>query len=71
MVRWIIFILIYSILTVYGFQAIKTVTKLNWVHYVFIAIAVIVAGNFIYQFSIASEGRVLNPSKSYAFGILL
>ena len=71
MVRWIIFILIYSILTVYGFQAIKTVTKLSWIHYLFIAIAVIVASNFIYQFSIASEGRVLNPSKSYAFGILL
>lgn len=71
MLRWIIFILIYSLLTVYGFQAIKTVTKLNWIHYLFIAIAIIVAGNFIYQFSIGSEGRVLNPSKSYAFGILL
>ena len=30
-----------------------------------------VAGNFIYQFSIGAEGRVLSPAKSYAFGFLL
>lgn len=69
--RWIIFILIYTLFSVYGFQAIKTVTKLSWLHYLFIVIAVVVAGNFIYQFSIASEGRVLNPIKSYSFGFLL
>ncbi|WP_323789303.1 metallophosphoesterase [Psychroserpens sp.] len=71
MIRWIIFILIYSLFSVYGYQAIKTVTKLSWLHYLFIAIALIVAGNFVYQFSIGSEGRVLNPAKSYAFGFLL
>ncbi|WP_456438477.1 metallophosphoesterase [Psychroserpens sp.] len=71
MTRWIIFILIYSLFSVYGFQAIKTVTKLSWLHYLFIAIAILVVGNFIYQFSIGSEGRVLNPAKSYAFGFLL
>ena len=71
MIRWVIFILIYSLFSVYGYQAIKTVTKLSWLHYLFIAIAVVVAGNFIYQFSIGSEGRDLNPAKSYAFGFLL
>ncbi|MCD2258618.1 metallophosphoesterase [Psychroserpens luteolus] len=71
MVRWIIFILIYSLFSFYGFQAVKTVTKATWIHYLFIAIALIIAGNFIYQFSIGSEGRVLNPAKSYAFGFLL
>jgi len=71
MLRWIIFIFIYIVFAVYGFQAIKTVTKASWIHYVFIAVTLIVAGNFIYQFSIGSEGRVLNPAKSYAFGFLL
>ena len=33
--------------------------------------ALLVLGNFIYQFSTGSEGRVLSPSKSYAFGFLL
>jgi predicted MPP superfamily phosphohydrolase len=71
MLRWIIFILIYSFFSVYGFQAIKTVTRLSWIHYLFIAISVVVAVNFIYQFSSGSDGRVLNPIKSYAFGLLL
>ncbi|MFD2914989.1 metallophosphoesterase [Psychroserpens luteus] len=71
MLRWIIFVVIYIIFSFYGLQAVKTVTKASALHYLFIFIAVIVAGNFIYQFSIGAEGRVLNPSKSYAFGVLL
>jgi uncharacterized protein len=71
MTRWIIFIVIYAVFTIYGFQAIKTVTKQSWLHYTFIAIALLVIGNFIFQFTTSSEGRVLNPAKSYAFGFLL
>ena len=71
MTRWIIFIIIYVLFTIYGFQAIKTVTKQSWVHYVFIAVALIVLGNFIFQFTTSAEGRVLSPIKSYAFGFLL
>ncbi|SEP77282.1 hypothetical protein SAMN05421824_0274 [Hyunsoonleella jejuensis] len=71
MLRWIIFILFYLFISFYGFQAIKTVTKSAWVHYIFIALALIIAGNFIIQFTVYSEGRVLNPAKSYAFGFLL
>jgi predicted MPP superfamily phosphohydrolase len=71
MLRWIIFIVVYTLLVSYGFQAIKTVTKQPVIHYIFIAIALIVVGNFIFQFTTASEGRVLSPIKSYAFGFLL
>lgn len=71
MLRWIIFVLVYILLSFYGFQAIKTLTKASWIHYLFIAISLIVVGNFIYQFSVGSEGRVLNPTQSYAFGFLL
>ena len=71
MLRWIIFILVYVILTIYSFQAIKTITKSTWVYYVFFAIALAIAGNFLFQFLSSSEGRVLNPAKSYAFGFLL
>ena len=71
MIRWIIFIIIYVLFTIYGFQAIKTVTKQTWIHYLFIAIALIVVGNFIFQFTTSAEGRVLSPIKSYAFGFLL
>ncbi len=71
MTRWIIFIIIYILLTAYGFQAIKTITKQSWIHYLFLGIAVIVVGNFIFQFTVTGEGRVLSPAKSYAFGFLL
>ena len=71
MTRWIIFTVIYVLLTIYGFQAIKTVTKYSWIHILYVTIAIIVALNFIYQFTGATEGRVLSPIKSYAFGFLL
>ena len=71
MTRWIIFIVIYVLLTIYGFQAIKTITKQSWIHYLFLGLALLVVGNFLIQFTIYSEGRVLNPAKSYALGFLL
>lgn len=71
MIRWILFAILFIILTIYGFQAVRTVTKQTWVYYLFFGVAIIVAGNFIFQFAIGSEGRVLTPRKSYAFGFLL
>lgn len=71
MIRWILFAILFILLTLYGFQAVKTVTKQTWVYYLFFGIAIIVAGNFIFQFALSSEGRVLTPRKSYAFGFLL
>ncbi|MFL1012441.1 metallophosphoesterase [Flavisericum labens] len=71
MLRWILFILFYAVIVFYGFQAVKTITKTPWINYLFIVMAVIIAGNFIIQFTVYSEGRVLNPAKSYAFGFLL
>ncbi len=71
MLRWIIFAIILFFITFYGFQAIKTVSKSPWIHYLFIGVAVLVVGNFIIQFTISTEGRVLSPAKSYAFGFLL
>ena len=71
MIRWVIFIIIYVIIDLYSFQAIKTITKKRWIHYLHVAISLIVVGYFIYQFVQPSEGRVLTPEKSYAFGFLI
>lgn len=71
MLRWVLFTIFYILITLYGFQAIRTITRNAWFHYVFIAIAIIIAGNLIIQFSMGSGGRVLSPSKSYAFGFIL
>ncbi|MGI9552408.1 MAG: metallophosphoesterase [Aurantibacter sp.] len=72
MLRWIIFIAIYSLLGFYVLQALKTVTKHQWVYYAATIISLLVLGNFIYQFTYGEEpGRVLSRAKSYAFGLLL
>jgi len=72
MLRWIVFIAIYCIMGYYSLQAIKTATRFPWVYYAFMLIAVLVVGNFLYQFTFGeSEGRVLSGPKSYAFGFLL
>jgi len=71
MLRWIIFITFYSVITFYGFQALKTLIKHNWIYYVFFGVALLIIGNFLYQFLGPSEGRVLTPAKSYAFGFII
>ena len=72
MLRWIIFLVIYIIVDWYAFQAIKTVTKLQWVYWLFWLMSALVLGNFIYQIFINTDGlRVLTPIKSYALGFLI
>ncbi|MGA1226345.1 MAG: metallophosphoesterase [Tamlana sp.] len=71
MLRWIIFLIFFTVISIYGVQAIRTVVKSTWFYYVFFGIAIIIIGNFLSQFLSPSEGRVLTPSKSYAFGVLL
>lgn len=71
MLRWIIFAIFFFFITFYGFQAIRTVSKSLWIHYLFLGVGLLVVGNFIIQFALSSEGRVLSPIKSYAFGFLL
>jgi hypothetical protein len=71
MLRWIIFAFVYIFLVVYGYQAIKTLTKNKWIYLVFIGLALLVVGNFVFEFTITSDSRVLSQPKSEAFGFLL
>ena len=72
MLRWIVFIVIYLVMGFYTLQALKTATRFPWVYYAFMALSLLVLGNFIYQFTMGGEaGRVLSRPKSYAFGFLI
>ncbi len=72
MLRWIIFIIIYLVMGFYALQALKTVTRFPYIYYAFMALSLLVIGNFVYQFTWGEEaGRVLSRPKSYAFGFLL
>jgi predicted MPP superfamily phosphohydrolase len=56
----------------YSLQAIKTASRFPWVYYSFMALGLLVLGNFVYQFTFGdSDGSVLNRPKSYAFGFLI
>ncbi|MFD1062353.1 metallophosphoesterase [Winogradskyella litorisediminis] len=68
----VIFIILCILMIVYGYQAIKTITKQNWALYLYFGIVILIVGNLFYQlFSSPVEGRVLTPIKSYAFGFVL
>ena len=69
--RWIVFTIIYILLVVYGYQAIKTLTKNKWIYIAFVGLSILIVGNFIFQFTVASDSRVLSQPKSLAFGYLL
>ena len=72
MLRWIIFVVVYLVLGFYTLQALKTATRYPWVYYTFMALSLLVLGNFIYQFTFGGgPGRVLSRPKSYAFGFLI
>lgn len=72
MLRWIVFFIVYLAMGLYTLQALKSGTRYPWLHYLYIFIALLILGNFIYQFTMGDEtGRVLNKPKSYAFGFLL
>ena len=60
MIRWLLFILVYILLCLYTLQALRSGTRLPWVHYLYIAISLVVLGNFIYQFT-WGEALVCKP----------
>lgn len=72
MLRWILFVIVYTVLSFYALQALKTATRYPWVYYLYMLVSLLVLGNFIYQFTFGeADGRVLSRPKSYAFGFLL
>ena len=72
MLRWIVFIIVYLPMGLYTLQALKSGTRYPWLHYLYMVIALVILGNFIYQFTVNDEsGKVLSRPLSYAFGFLL
>lgn len=72
MVRWIIFLGMYAAFGFYTFQALRTVTKNQWIYALFILSSLLVVGNFVYQFSAGdTPNRVFDHGRSMAFGFLI
>lgn len=71
MLRWIIFISIYFLIDIYAFQAIKTVSKSQWLYWLYFIISIVLLGLFIYQLTGGVHGRQMTPSRMYTFGFFL
>jgi predicted MPP superfamily phosphohydrolase len=69
MLRWIIPIVLYILVDIYAFQAVKTISKNPILHGLYVLISVIVLGLFIYAVS-SGEART-NPRLMYVFGAFL
>lgn len=67
LVRSIVFILIYILLSFYAFQAFKNVTKQQWVYWLYLVIMVAAMGNMIYHFFLGPDAaREMTRPKTYA-----
>jgi len=69
--RWFIFIIIYILVDIYAFQAIKTITKSPWLHGLYVFISLAVLAGLIYELSFLGSGKMMQPPKMYFFGIFL
>lgn len=69
--RWIIFIVIYLLFNIYSFQALKTVTKSNWIFAVYILLSLAILANFIYQWTQPNPGGGFTGGRGYSLGFLL
>ncbi|MCF4100211.1 metallophosphoesterase [Gillisia sp. M10.2A] len=69
--RWLIFICFYIVIDIYAFQAVKTLTKNNWIHISFIVVSLIVLANFIFQFNQPNPAGGFSGGRAYAIGLVL
>ncbi|MBP0905774.1 metallophosphoesterase [Mariniflexile gromovii] len=71
MLRWVFFLVIFIIIDIYAFQAVKTITKNSWIHILYWLISLVVVGNFIYHYYGTNKSDGLNHAHAFAFGFLL
>ncbi|WP_310992968.1 metallophosphoesterase [Aequorivita marina] len=69
--RWFIFIVLYILVDIYAFQAVKTLTKNPWVYGVYVFLSVAILGVLVYEITTLGKGKVLDINTMYAFGLFL
>lgn len=69
--RQLIVVFIFLLFEWYAFQAIRTLTKNQWILLLFWTIGLMAILNLAYQFNIGPKTQNLNPNRNYAIGILM
>ena len=71
MFRWIVFLIVFGVLDWYAFQALKTVTKNNWLYAIYWVLTFFVVGNFVYNYYDFSRRDGFTHANSYAVGFFI
>jgi predicted MPP superfamily phosphohydrolase len=69
--RQLIIIFIFLLFEWYAFQAIRTVTKNQWIQIGFWVVGILAIANIIYQFNSGDKSQNLNPIRNYAIGFMM
>ncbi len=69
--RWFIFILLYIVIDIYAFQAFRTLTKIQWIHYFYLVLSLLVLANLIYHIATMNPAKGFDTSTMLAMGFFL
>lgn len=69
--RWFVFIILYVLVDIYAFQAIKTITRNPWLHGLYVFVSLAVLAGLVYELSFLGSAKMMEPPKMYFFGIFL
>lgn len=71
MFRWILFIVIFGLIDIYAYQAVKTSFRNKWVNIAYLIVSIVIIGNFIYQLASFDRSSGLNTKVNWAIGLFL
>ncbi|MCM8568737.1 metallophosphoesterase [Gramella jeungdoensis] len=69
--RWIILLVFYFGVDLYGYQVVRSFSKNIWIGVIYFLVSAIVIGNLIFQFNQPNPGGTFSGSRGYAIGIFL
>lgn len=71
LMRWVFFVVIYLVINIYAFQAIRTISKSYWliVPYLLVSLAILIY--FIFQWSQPNPDGGFNGGRGYSLGFVL
>ncbi|MFD2601797.1 metallophosphoesterase [Flavobacterium suzhouense] len=71
MIRWILFFVFVALIEIYAFQTVKTVFRVRWVQYAYIAISLFILLYIVYQFTQFDRSIGQNKTTLFTLGLLL
>ncbi len=69
--RWFIFIIFYILVDLYAYQAVRAITRSNWVSGIYVILSLLVLGNLIFQFNQPNPSGGFTGGRGYALGLVL